>query len=127
MSYVVVEPLVDRVGIAWLQQARAGNGVRAHAFRDLEQGRSAFSHVRSLVAITRPDELRLLLRRQFERATVRHKNPLPLGVTLRNPNTLLPILIRKEHKPRLERHEARLRGLQGGRPMPIAKGGTGQE
>jgi hypothetical protein len=52
LTFVPVQPLVDGVGVARLQEPMPGNGVGRLPIRNLEQGCTAFAHVWSSVVIT---------------------------------------------------------------------------
>jgi hypothetical protein len=69
---IEAEPGVERVGVAGLEQARAGHGVGRLAGGDLEQSGAAFTDVGTRVVIAVVKQLALLRVGQTEGATLAH-------------------------------------------------------
>jgi hypothetical protein len=57
VKLVAVEPRVDRVGLARLEQALDGDAVGRPAGRDLEDGRGPLAQVRTPIGVPDPLEL----------------------------------------------------------------------
>src|SRR5207237_1037267 len=77
---VPVEPGVDGIGIARLEQAVAGDRMRRHPRRDLEQGRTAFAHPGTPVVVTMVFQLLALRLRQAQSSAWGHHtllSPVP--------------------------------------------------
>src|SRR5205085_5605232 len=91
-----VEPGVNGLGRPRLEQAVAGDRMRRHPRRDLEQGRTAFAHPGTPVVVTMVFQLLALRLRQAQSSAWGHHtllSPVPQDLTL-----LLPILFVKTHK-----------------------------
>jgi hypothetical protein len=63
---IPIEPAIDSVGLARLDEGMAGNSVRGHAISNLEQGGTAFANVGPGVVVAVVEEFVALGFRQVE-------------------------------------------------------------
>jgi hypothetical protein len=51
LGRIAIQPGVERVGIAWFQEALAGDGMRGRPVCDLQRGGAALAHIGARVVV----------------------------------------------------------------------------
>ena len=72
---IAVQPVVHGIWVPSLQQPADGDGMRAHALRDFQQGGSPFTHLGMRIVIPALLQLVSSMLGEFQRATSDHDRP----------------------------------------------------
>jgi hypothetical protein len=95
LGLIAAQPGVDRVGVAWAEQASTGDGMGSAAVGDLEQCGAALADVGLGIVVAVGDEFVALWGREREGTALGHRrSPLWFRYLIIAP---LPILMVKTH------------------------------